>query len=490
MARLRQLGRDTLVYGVLDVANRFTAFLLLPLYTRVLSPADYGRMDLAVTLTTVGFAALSLGLESALLFRFNETDDEGERRRIVTAALLTIFLSMTAGAVVLALLAKPAAALALPSVPGGPRLVLLAAAAFPLQGVNQIHLLLLRVRRDFRRYAILSTGMLVSVVVLNVYFLLGLHLGVEGVLLAQIITRVPMAAYGFVANRHELVRRFPPRLAAQLVRYGAPLVPGMLSYWGLMYVERYFLARLGTLTEVGIYGLATRVATLVTLVSTAVDLAWMPFAHSIQRDPQAPRTYSAALGWYLLGSGVAGTLLAVFAREGLVLMTTPAYYSGYVLVGPIVAALVVRGAVNMAGVGALVSQRTHLISEASLLTVVLDAVLLGLLVPRMGVMGAAVATLVARLAAMALLVARSHRAYPIGYPWGRIARMALVFTATVVAGVALSRLELWTGTLLKVVVLLPAMAAACLAAGVVSRDELRALAGMARARIGRTHPAA
>jgi O-antigen/teichoic acid export membrane protein len=485
MAALRQLGRDSLLYGILDVANRFAAFLLLPLYTRVLLPADYGRLDLAFTLTTVAIAGLTLGLDNALLFRFNETDDVGERRRIVTAATVACFLAMLSGALLLAALRVPLAAATLPGVPGGTRLVLLVAGALPLQGVNQIHMLLLRVRRDFTRYTILSLGTLLLLVGFNLAFLLVWHLGVEGVLLAQVLTRVPMAVYGFVVNRREFAPRLSPALSAGLVRYGAPLVLGNLSYWGLMYAERYALARLRPLSEVGIYGLATRVAMLVTLVSVAIDMAWMPFAHSIQRDPQAPRTYARALGWYLLGSGATGTVLAVFAREALVVMTTPAYYAAYVLVGPIMAALVVRGAVNMVGVGALVSQRTRLISEVAVATGLLDCLLLALLVPPLGGFGAALATFLARLAALGLLVFRLRKVYPVPYPWARIGKMAVVFGATVLGGVLLSRLGIWTGFALKLLLLLPAAGVACLAWGVVSRDEAAALLASLRARVAR-----
>jgi O-antigen/teichoic acid export membrane protein len=473
--RLRDLGRDVLVYGVLDVANRFATLLLLPVYTRVFLPADFGRLDLAWTLTTVAVAAFMLGLDQALLYRFNATDDPAERRRLVSSATAVCFGAMSAGAALMVLGSSPLAGVLLPDVPGNTRLLVLVAATLPLQGVNQIHMLLLRVRRDFRRYTALSLGGLVLSVGLTVYFLFGLGLGVEGVLLAQVVTRVPMAAYGFAVNRAEFAASVSPGMANGMVRYGAPLVLGQLSYWGLMYAERYSLAIFGSLDDVGIFGLAVRVAMLVTLVSVAIDLAWLPFAHSLQRDPEAPHTYAAGLWWYFLGAGTIGTLLAVFAREGLVLMTTPAYYQAYVLVGPIVAALVLRGAANVVAIGALVSRRTFLVSEASLLAAAVDIALLVVLVPVFGAMGAAVATLGARVASVALLVVRTNRGYPVPYPWARIFRLSAVFALTVAAGVALSRLGLWTGFALKVGVLLPAMVLALVGTGVVRRGEMNAV---------------
>lgn len=482
MAGLRQLGRDSLVYGILDVANRFIALLLLPLYTRVLAPADYGRLDLAFTISMMAIAALTLGLDQALLYRFNTTDDPAEQRRVVTTATVSGFGIMTAGALLLAVASEPLGRMALPGVPGAQGLVLLVAAGLPLQSVHQVNLLMLRVRRDFRRYATLSLGALISVVALNAYLLLVLRMGAEGVLLAQAVCRVPAAIYGLVVNRREFAPLVSPALARKLVVYGAPLMLGTVSYWGLMFAERYALARLGPLSEVGIYGLATRIAMLVSLVSVAIDTAWMPFAHSIQRDPDAPRTYSAALGWYVLAAGAVGTLLAIFAREALVVAATPAYYPAFVLVGPMVASLVVHGAFNLVAVGALVTRRTYLVSVVILASAAADLVLLALLVPRLGAMGAVLATLLARLGAVGLLVGLTRRAYPVPYPWSRIARMAAVFAAAVAGGVVLSRLDLWTGAALKALVLVPATALACVATGAVRRSDMAGLLGLLRAR--------
>ncbi|HET7462308.1 MAG TPA: lipopolysaccharide biosynthesis protein [Longimicrobium sp.] len=482
--RLRTLGRDSLVYGLLDVANRFVGIFLVPLYTRVLAPADYGVLDLVTTLGMVASAVLFLGLDSALLFRFNETDDADERRRVVTAANAATLLSVVAGALLMYVARGPLARAAVPGGTGAGALVALAAAALPLQAANQVQMVLLRVRRAYRRYAVLSLGMLLLTIALNVWFVVALRMGVTGVLLAQVLARVPAAAYGFWATRHEFAPRLSAPLMGELVRYGSPLVVGNVAYWALLYAERYVLARMVTLGEVGLYGVATRVATFVTLVSMAIDLAWTPFAHSIQREPDAPGTYARALYWYLLAAGAAGTALAMFAREALAVVATPAYAPAYVLVGPIVGALILRGAANMVAIGAMVTRRTREVSAASVASAVVDVALLVALVPVLGGLGAALSTLTARVTTVAWLCWRTRRAYPVPYPWGRIARLAAVFTAAVLASLAASRLAFWPGVAVKLGVITPLAIAALFAAGAVPRREARAVLNAVLARVG------
>lgn len=482
-ARLAQLGRDSLVYGVLDVANRFVGIFLVPLYTRVLAPADYGSLDLVTTLGMVVAAVLFLGLDTALLYRFNATDDAEERRRVVTATFAASLLSVTAGAALLFAVRGPLGAAAIPGEPGAARLVALALAVLPLQAANQVQLILLRIRRSFRAYAVLSLGMVLLTVALNLLFVVAMRMGVEGILLAQLLARAAGVLFGFVATRHELARSLSVPLMRELVRYGSPLVVGNVVYWALLYAERYALARMATLSAVGLFGVATRVATFVTLVSMAIDFAWMPFAQSIQRDPGAPRVYARALHWYLLASGAAGALLAVFAREALVVLATPTYYPAHVLVGPIVAALILRGAANIVGIGALLTKRTGVVSAGSVASAVVDLALLLALVPLLGGMGAALATLAARLANVAWIYARTRRDYPVPYPWARIGAAAVVFTAAVAAAAVASRLPLWPGVAVKALVIVPAMGAALVLSGALPRRELASLLGAVRARL-------
>jgi O-antigen/teichoic acid export membrane protein len=163
-------------------------------------------------------------------------------------------------------------------------------------------------------------------------------------------------------------------------------------------------------------------------------------------------------------------------------LTTPQYYPAHVLVAPIVAALVLRGAFNIVAIGAFVRERTKDLSAISLVTAGAHLVLLLALVPLLGAVGAALATLAARLVGLAVLHLRIGPLYPVPYAWGRIARMAAVFTAAAVAGTLLAGQPLWISLAAKALLVVPAMLAALWLAGAVPRGELADLAARVRAR--------
>jgi O-antigen/teichoic acid export membrane protein len=484
-SRVAQLGRDALVYGVLDVANRFVGIFLIPLYTRVLVPAEYGILDLVLTLVSIVYVVWSVGLDSALSYRYNRVDSEDEKRRVATTALATGTVLTIAGCAVLILMAGPVARLAIPGVAGAQYLLVLGALALPFQMVTQTQMLLLRLRFAFPRYAILSLGLLLTTVALNVWLVLFLRLGVEGILLAQLGSRALLGLVGFHVCRTEFSREISPGLAPVLVRYGAPLVLANLSYWVVLFLERYALLRMASATEVGLFGIATRVATLVTLVSMAIDIAWMPFAMSIHRERDAPRTYARIFTYYLIAAGLTGTLITVFAREALVLLTQPAYYSAYLVVGPIAGALVVRGAVNIVAIGAMITERTGLLSRSSVVATAFHAVLLLLLIPQAGALGAAFATLLARLAWLGALYVPTQAVFPIPYEWRRIGSVALVLGVSCVLGTVAGQLEFWTGVVVKVLLIVPGTLAALLLTRGVTVAEVQIAGALIARRLAR-----
>jgi O-antigen/teichoic acid export membrane protein len=475
-----RLARDSAFYGVLDVANRFVGVLLVPLYTRVLSPADYGVLDLLITLLTMINAVLILGLDSALTYYYNRAGSDDERRRCATTAAVTSLASVGTGTLLLLLLRDAITGAAMPGVPHAPQLLVLAALSLPFQAVLQTQGLVLRIRFAFRRFALLSLGQLVLTVGSSMYFVLVLRQGIEGILLALLWARVAMAIVGLVITHREFSLSLSLRYSALLVRYGAPLVLTNVTYWAVLYMERYALLRMGGMEEVGLYGIAVRIATFATLATMAIDIAWMPFAMSIQREPQAPTVYARVLSYYALAAGIAGTGIAVFAYEGLVLLTQPEYYQAFVLVGPIVAALVLRGVLNIMAIGVFLRRRTGVVSAAALVTAAVDVALLIALIPRLGALGAAFATLLARAAGVAYLHRRARILYPVPYDWGRLARLTVIFAAAIVAGVYATRIGLWGGIAVKLLVILPACAAALLATGCITPPEIREALGFAR----------
>jgi len=469
---IRQLGRDSLFYGILDVASRFVNVFLVPLYTRVLSPADYGVIDLITTLMTVLYALFYLGLDSALIYYYNQSDEPLVRRRVTTNAVTTWLLAVSLGAFAIILWRKPISELAVPGITDAELLIWLSAVSLPLQAIVSAQALILRVQFAFRRFAFLTVSRILMNVVFSLYLILVLRMGIKGVLLAQIYSQLATGILGFYVMRREFDLSFNYRMAVDMVRYGAPLVLPNFTYWIIQYSERYALLRVTSLYDIGLFAIATRLSSLVTLVSNSIDIAWMPFALSIQKKADAPYVYARALTYYLLVSGLFGTSIALLAREALVVFTQPAYYAAHVLVGPLVASLMLRGAFNIIAIGAFVKKKTSLLGTLGVISALLNILFLTALVPVMGSIGAAFATLLTRVISILMLYLQTRSIYPVPYEWDRVMRMAGVFTIAVFWGVVISKSNFLASFLTKTILIYPSIVIALFLVGVIKRSEV------------------
>src|ERR687896_1484606 len=108
-AELRRLGKHSAVYGLGGLVSRILAVLLLPLYTRYLSPSDYGKVETLIALTTVLGIALRMGIHSAFFrFYFDSAEPEHRRRLLRTSFWFTMGMA-TAGLAAGLLLSAPIA---------------------------------------------------------------------------------------------------------------------------------------------------------------------------------------------------------------------------------------------------------------------------------------------------------------------------------------------------------------------------------------------
>jgi len=475
--RIGSLARDTVVYGVLDVTNRLVAVFLVPLYTRLLVPADFGAVDLATTFITVMYALVMFGMDSAVTHHYN-TSAESERRSFTSTALMIVLATSSIAAAVLLALRGVLATRVLPDAAQGRSLLTIAAATLPLMAMANLQILFLRITFRRKQFAFLSLSVLVTNVTLNFVFLLGMHLGARGILLAQFFSSLFSCLAGVWMARDFLGARFSKTNAGVMLRYGAPLIVGNVAFWLSTYLERYALGTYLDLTTVGLYAVAAKVAAVVTMVSSAIDYAWMPFALSIQKQSDAGETYARVLLYYVILCGFAGTLVTIFAREILLVVTGAAYHSAYWIVGPLVVALLARGVTNIVAIASFVSGRTMLIAHASAASVVVQAALLFALVPIAGPIGAATATVVARCIAATWIHLRTKHLLAVPYRWGIVLRSILVFVAAAAIAIPISRMSPATSIGVKLLLLCPAMTFALIAATRIDRDP--AVGGLLR----------
>lgn len=408
------LARDTLVYGLGLAASRAVSALLLLVIARVLEPREYGLVDLIATTVLLGSILLSLGLEGAVAYYTLTAQVKDQRDLFGTWLWCQVAL---AGVVwVAVLLTGPVLAQGLLGYPESAGYLLIGATTLSGALLYNLATNVLRYTFAARRYVavtvlrvVVEAGLTVGLVVLAGW-------GLTGVLWGQCLGVVLAAVVALALTRRQYALTLSPHLLRTLVVFGLPLVPGSLGAWFLSAANRYLLAGLTTLDQVGLFAVAARIAAGVSLVIGGFQLAWAPHAYRLARRSDAPQVYARVLVIYL--AGVSGVVLplVLFAPEIVALASGSAYRGASTLVGPLAYATALYGAAYITGVGVYLVERPYFASLGVILAGLVNLGAGWVLIPPLGGLGAALAVLVGNGLAPLFLYGVSQRLYPIPYP--------------------------------------------------------------------------
>jgi O-antigen/teichoic acid export membrane protein len=431
--RLGELARHSAIYGLGSLVSRFIAVLLLPVYTRYLTPADYGLIETLIALSAILTVLLAAGVKSAFFrFYFDEKDHAGHLRVIRTSFWFTMTMA-TAGLVAGLALADPISQFLFGT---GTHADLVRAAFVGLwASVNYEQLTsLFRVEQRSVAYLIATLINLCLTVGATLLLVVVWEVGPIGVIVGN-FTGTLLVYLGLLAYRREqLGLEWDRDLLREMNRFGMPLVPSALFLWALNFSDRFFLVKLSGPREVGLYSIGVRMASAIILFLAAFRTAWPAFAYSIEDDREAKRAYSFVLTYIVVITSWMALGLGVLAPWLVRLLTTPSFYSAERVVAPLAFAAAAFGAyiVVVIGIGRARKTRSNWVITGA--ACVLNIGLNLLLIPPYGMIGAAIATIGAYATLFVGMAWRAQRIYPVPYQWRRVATAAGVAVALTVVG--------------------------------------------------------
>lgn len=430
---LKRLGKHSAIYGLGGLVSRILAVLLLPLYTRYLSPSDYGKVETLIALTTVIGIVLRMGIHSAF-FRFYFDSPEPEHRRLVLRTSFWFTMAMATAGLIVGVALSPQISDLLFGTTDDAELV---AAAFVglWAGMNYEQLTsLFRVEERSTAFVAASLSNVLLTIGATLILVVALDKGPIGVIVGNFTGTLLVYAALVGYRREQLGLQFDRGLLREMNRFGTPLVPTALFLWVTNFSDRLFLVQLADVTEVGLYSVGVRIASAMVLLLTAFRLAWPAFAYSIEDEGEARRTYAYVLTYLVLVATWVATALALLSPWIVDWIAAPAFDESSRVVGPLAFAAVAFGAYIVVAIGVGRARRTQFNWVVTGVSAVVNIALNLVLIPPYGMMGAAVATVAAYTTMFLGMAWWSQRIYTVPYQWRRVATAAGAGIALVAVG--------------------------------------------------------
>lgn len=415
------LVKDVAAYGIGDLLLKAASFFTLPIYTRLFTASEFGRLSYVSSAVGLVTAVLALGGESAYSRYFFEVRSEDERQRITSTWLF--FLLGWATMLTLALVPASRAAARYSFGSSNDRwLFVLALLGMPIALLSNLLGQVLRNQFRPKLFTTLNVATTALTIGFSLFAAVQLKMGILGVLAGTLAGGLLLLPIRVWTVRGLIRPVFSVMWLRRLLSYGLPLVPASLAYWVFGTSDRILLGKLSSLSEVGFYSVASSLTSVLGLAYGALGQAWSPHAVRLyENDPDgAPDYHGRVLTFVLALFGLLAVGLTAFAREGILLVATDRYLPAALAIGPLSLGFMAYASTQVTVGGISITKRTHYVALYAWIAAILNVVLNLPLIPRWGMVAASWTTAIAYTFLTVAYGVTSYRLWPIAYERSKV----------------------------------------------------------------------
>ncbi len=429
LEKIFRLGKETAIYGLSTVVGRLLNFLIVPFYANVLLPSENGIVANIYAYIAFAYVLYCYGMEAAYM-RFVSSLELGDKKQNFSVP----FFSLCATSIILSLVIQRHSSF-LGSLIGiddvHRNLLQYAGWILCFDTLTVIPFASLRMEQKAKRFALLKLLNITITLVLNLVLILGFGMRTEGVFLANLLasglTFIVLLGYSF----RLLTLKFPRGLYREILHFGLPYIPAGLAGIAMQVIDRPIVKALTNDATLGIYQLNYRLGIFMMLVVGMFDYAWRPFFLTHAKDPDAKQLFAKVFTYFVMGAMTIFLIVSLFIEDIVRIKLfgrqffPPVYWQGVDIVPWVLLAYVFMGAYVVFLVGVYLEKKTKYLPIVSGIGAVLNVGANLILIPKLGILGAALSTLLSYIVMAVGMYIASQKFYPVVYEWHKVLKISI-----------------------------------------------------------------
>lgn len=382
----KELAKNTAIISIGKICTQVVSFLLLPIYTNILSTEEYGAVDLIITYTALLLPLVTLQLEQAL-FRFllDKRGNSSGIRDILSDVCSLSVLTILIFSIVFCALS--------PFIHSKYKFYLLLNLI-----VNAYSAMMLQVARGIGNNIIYAVGSFLSaasMILLNIIFIVGFHFGAEGMIWSNIISACVCGT--FILWKIQVYKYISFRIPSKsnlrrYLAYSLPLIPNQISWWILSASDRtVILWRLGVAFN-GIYSIAGKFSNLYSTMYNIFNLSWTELIAVHFNDKDRQKVFSE------LQDTVVKLLICLYLGVVSIMpfafpvMINSKYEDAYYQIPILMIGVFFSAMIGVMSAYYIADKNTKIIAKTTMICAVINLVLDIVLMPFIGLFAASIAS--------------------------------------------------------------------------------------------------
>lgn len=408
----KNLAKNTAMIAFGSFGSRAISFFMLPIFTRILTRDDYGKIDFFTTTVSLLMPFLTLGIVEAV-FRFTIEDiNDEEKSHVLSSALIINVIGTATFLAVSPILYK---------IRSISELVIYMVFAIAISSISSIFKTFVRAQQKLVVYAIGDIIHTISFATLGIIFVAVLRYGVQGYLLATILSGLTDILFLLIVGEiynYISFKRISVSKIRSMLSYSLPMIPNNLSWWIMNVSDRYLLIFFLGFASNGIYSVSYKFMSLITILNGIFYQAWQISAVKQYNKEDKNIFYSNVfkiLYTFLLFMII---IFAIILKPLVGLMTGSDFYEAWNYIPFLFLGAVFSAFSSFFGVGYIASKKSMGAFRTSIIGAGINFGINICFIPVLGIQAAALSTMLAFFAMWIARVFETRKYFQISVNWG------------------------------------------------------------------------
>ena len=437
LKKLIELSKDTAVYGVSTIIGRFLAFLLFPLYTNVFTPDEFGIYTLVYAYLAFLNVVYIYGMDAAFMKYTSLAEGDEKQNTFSTPYLFVAFTSVIFSILFYIFLNPISVSMNLDS--QYYHLLLYVIGILFFDTLTLIPFNSLRLERKTQKFAIIKISNISINLGLNLILILKYDFGIEAIFISNLAASI----FSFIVLLPEILKKLKIKIDIQILRkmakFGLPYLPAAFASIIVQIIDVPIVERLTNTATLGIYRANYKLGIFMMLFVQMFAFAWQPFFLENAKEKNAKEIFAKVLTIFLVIASSIWIILSLFIEDIVTIkimgktLLGEQFLSGLPIIPIILLAYLFNGLYMNFIAGIYIEEKTQYFPLITGLGAFVNVLVNFTLIPRIGIMGAAWATLASYVVMAGGLFIVSQKFYRIDYEYKKIAK---VFALIFISGIA------------------------------------------------------
>ena len=410
----KDLFKSFIIYGIGSSISKLIGLFLVPIYTRIFSTDLYGVIDIINTITTIFCIFGMMLLETSIQRYYYEVKDDYDRKKYISTAFFSILLLSFIWVSVIFLFSRNVSIFLFKD----EKYYLAFIIASFIIPISNLHVLLTVIIRYMKKpliYIIFITLQLLTTAGVSIWLVVFAKAGVLGVFIGQLSGFLGTLIIMVIYLRKSILFYWNKKIVIKLFKFSLPMVPAKIGSLVNTYANRFVMLSYLSMSDIGIFTIALKIASAFQILHGAFQKAWYPFFYEQLKKEGHKAVYkkSAKFIWTLIFLFV--ILFSMFSKEILIILTTEAYYEAAPLIRILIFVFALEFVNSTICSGLLITKKTIYATYTYIFSAIVNLSVLFLLVPEIGLIGVPLSLILSNVCLVVTNWFISEKLYYIGF---------------------------------------------------------------------------